>query len=103
MQPASIRLKTYSYDHPLGLYKSLQPNVVRSCPDGTRPIASQVNPSCMHKRRLVVRLAAFANTRLVARPQDRSNQGNTDDKSFHLPATAPLKRGFLLTQRAERD
>ena len=95
-----IRLKTYSYDHPLGLHKSLQLNVVRSCPDGTRPIVSQVNPSCMQKKRLVVRLAAFANTRLVGRPQDRSNRGNTV-KGFHLPATA-FQRGFLLTQRAER-
>ena len=102
MQPASIRVhstENNSYDHPLGLHKSLQPNVVRSCPDGTRPIASQVNPSCMQKRRLVVRLAA----RLVGRPQDRSNRGNTDEvvsPSCNSPAPAGLSSNA--TSRAIR-
>jgi hypothetical protein len=46
----------------------------------------------MHKRGLIVRLAA-SNTRLVGRPQDRSNRGNTDEvvsPSCNSPAPAGL-------------
>jgi hypothetical protein len=48
-----------------------------------------------------VRLAAFANTRL-ADDRKTAQIKAIPMESFHLPATAPLQRGFLLTQRAER-
>ena len=54
-------MKTSNHDHPLGLRESLPPKLVRSFRVGTQLIASRVSPSC------------------IGRPQDRYNQGNTDE------------------------